>query len=154
MRSTSRRLRMRRRARPPALRWERSNNSRSWLDDVSIEDGGSSRLGFRVVRLEVDALARAAFDGVDRCLLVSLRNMHGPVRRVGEHAAAVTHVPDAVLEHDEDVRAMVDAETSAGAAVLIDPHLHGGFLRCDPTTDECGFGVSAGASATAPTRSS
>ena len=46
--------------------------------------------------------------------------------RIVEHLARLGHVGDAVLELDEDVGAMVEAETVAGAQVLVDPHAHGG----------------------------
>jgi hypothetical protein len=40
-----------------------------------------------------------------------------------EHRHRITHVGDAVLEQDEDVGAVVRAQSVTGAQVLIDPHL-------------------------------
>jgi hypothetical protein len=65
------------------------------------EVGIASCVERQCVRLEVDAYARAAFDGVDRCQLVSLGNMDDRVGRAGNHTTAVMHVSAAILEDDE-----------------------------------------------------
>ena len=77
------------------------------------------------VGFDEDALARAALDGVDRRLLVAAGDVERSVVGAGDHETAVVDVADAVVEHDEQVRAVIDAQPGAGAAVLIDPDLHG-----------------------------
>jgi len=56
----------------------------------------------------------------------TLRPMAAGPTRIVEHLACLGHVGDAVLQLDEDVGAMIEAKTVAGAEVLVDPHAHGG----------------------------
>ena len=73
---------------------------------------------------EVDAFARAVLGSIDRIELVARWHDDTRVSRIGEHDVTVADVADAVLEHDEQVGATVDAQPGTGATVLIDPHPH------------------------------
>ena len=87
----------------------------------------------RGVDLDEDALPRAGLGGVDDLLHPAHRH---PRQRAGaagvvERPAALVHVGDAVLELEEHVGAVVDAQAVAGAQVLVDPHPHGRTVaRC------------------------
>src|SRR5215213_4661397 len=82
--------------------------------------GGDDVVGGRrrrdgLVGLDVDALPRAALDSVDGGLLVAVGDGQADAVLSGDDRAAVVHVADAVLEHDEERRAVVDAQAGAGA---------------------------------------
>src|SRR5215218_24325 len=81
-----------------------------------------------LLHLEEDALAGAVLGGVDDGGDEPLRDDGHLLRtaRVVAHPAVVHDVGDAVLEEDEDLGAVVDAEAVAGAQVLVDPDAHGG----------------------------
>src|SRR4051794_15883416 len=81
-------------------------------------------VGRRYVRFQIDAFARAPLDSVDRSLLVATGYGHRRVAGLGHDEPAIVDVPDAILEDDEQVRTVVDAQPGPGAAVLIDPDLH------------------------------
>jgi hypothetical protein len=81
----------------------------------------------RDVDLDEDALARAQLGGVDRVGDVAFGDPGQAPRAAGvvEHLAVLDDVGDAVLEQDEHVGAVIDAESVTGAEVLVDPHTHG-----------------------------
>ena len=78
-------------------------------------------------------LPRTALHRVDRRLFVTVGNVEGGPGWIAYDVNALVNVTDSVLEHDEQLRAVVDAKSCTGATVLIDPDLHDGFLRHDRT---------------------
>src|SRR5690606_28505208 len=77
--------------------------------------------------LDEDALPRTVHRRVDHAPLVALG--HGGEALVAsgvvEHPVTVLHVRDAVLQEDEHLRTVVDAQPVARAEVLVDPDPHG-----------------------------
>jgi hypothetical protein len=87
---------------------------------------GAERLGGDRVDLDENALTRAHLGGVDHTLDVTA--WHGGqaagATGVVERSTSLGHVGDSILELDEDVVAVIDADAIAGAEVLIDPDTH------------------------------
>ncbi len=103
--------------------------------EVSIVIVVVARWARRMVGLEIDALAGAPLGGIDGGRLVAAGDGDAPgcgdARGCGvpDHHVTVMDVADPVLEHDEQLGAMVHAEAGARAAVLVDPHQHRRHLR-------------------------
>ena len=76
------------------------------------------------IGLEEDAFARAPFNSIDGGSFEAAWHGDARVVRVGHHGHPVTDVADAVIEHDEELGTVIDAQPGARAAVLIDPHSH------------------------------
>ena len=76
--------------------------------------------------LDEDALAGAGHGGIDDPLDVARVHDGEAAGTTGivERPALVGDVGDAVLELDEDIGAVIDAQPVAGAQVLVDPHPH------------------------------
>ena len=76
--------------------------------------------------VDEDAFARAIQCGVDHRLLVARVDSRQAATAAGivEHPLALGHVGDAVLQLHEHVGAVIDAQSVAGAQVLVDPHPH------------------------------
>jgi hypothetical protein len=87
------------------------------VDDVVVAVGWC-----RLVRVQVDALARTTLYRVDRRLFRAPRDQH--TRIVMNHRRTVTDVSNAVFEDDEEFGAVVDAQPCTSTAVLVDPHAH------------------------------
>ncbi len=89
-------------------------------------EAAAGQLGGRPLDLDEDALAGARLGGVDHRVDVAAGDPGQAARaaRVVERAPALGHVRDPVLELDEDIGAVVDAQPVAGAEVLIDPDAH------------------------------
>lgn len=78
------------------------------------------------VDLQEDALPRASLGRMDGVLDVPHRDdgQRAGAPGIVEHRASLADVGDPVLQLDEDVRAVVDAEAVPGAQVLVDPDAH------------------------------
>ena len=113
------------------------------LDRLGVDDVvGRLVDSHRHVRLEVDALSGTSLHGVDGGLLVPMRDRDARMRRVGHDLEAVVDVSDAVVEHDEQLGAVIDAQPGARAAVLVDPDPHRTSLARGQGTDGTGSGSS------------
>lgn len=80
----------------------------------------------RAIGFDEDALTRADLGGFDHCVHVSIRHPRQTSRapRVIQYPAGLSDVGDPVLELHEHVGAMIEAQTVAGAEVLVNPHAH------------------------------
>ena len=89
--------------------------------------GGVERVGSgRGVELDEDALTWTHLGGVDHTLHMTARygSEASGTSGIVQRSPGLRDVGDAVLELDEDVVAVVDADPVAGAEVLIDPDAH------------------------------
>jgi hypothetical protein len=96
-------------------------DSGSWLVGVAGEG-----LDWSGVNLDEDALSGAHLSGVDDVANVPIRHQGetAGTARVVAGLSGLGDVGNAVLELDEDVVTMVDADAVAGTKVLVDPHSH------------------------------
>lgn len=94
--------------------------------DVDVEPGIGPG-----VDLDEDALTRTGLGGVDGTLHVADgdRGQRPGTTGIVERRTTLTNVGDPVLQLDEDIGTVVDAEPVAGAEVLVDPDAHGGLQR-------------------------
>lgn len=85
-------------------------------------------LGERHVDLDEDALTGTLLGGVDHVDDVPRRDVGqaAGASRIVQRMTGLGHVGDAVFQLHEHVGAVIEAETVAGAQVLIDPDAHGG----------------------------
>jgi hypothetical protein len=96
-----------------ALRWRFPHKSVSFgmvssaIDDLGVDNVDLAHGWCVLIGVQVDALTRATLNRVDGGLLVA--PWHRNTRGVTDHTGAVTDVTDAVLEHDEELGAVVDA---------------------------------------------
>ena len=95
--------------------------SGSWLVGATGESVGRSR-----VDLDEDALTGAHLGCMDHGTDVSVGHQRKASGTTGVVARlpGLGHVGNAVLELNEDIIAMVDADAVAGTEVLVDPHSH------------------------------
>jgi hypothetical protein len=91
-------------------------------DDVVVDAGR----GLRLVSFEVDALTGTTLDGVERGAFVPTKDRDAPTVVARDHRAAVVDVADSILEDNEQLRAVINAQAGARAPVRVDqyPHRH------------------------------
>jgi hypothetical protein len=104
--------------------WRRTRRRRSGRGDVFAVD----QLGDRHVDLDEDALAGARLGSVHDVSDVTGPNPRKAAGTTGviEGGTVLSDIGNAVLELDEDVRTVVDADPVTGAEVLVDPDAHDG----------------------------
>ncbi len=117
---------------------QRRKRRRAVDNAAENESGGGAvsgvlacEIGDGEIDLDKDALAGAGLSGVHNVSDVAAGDPGEAARTAGivERGTVLSDVGDAVLELDEDVGAVVNADSVAGAEVLVDPDTHDGAER-------------------------